>query len=67
MRLLEGDSALVTGAAQGIGRAIAAELGREGARVLATDLADGDLAQPGAASALAARAIRELEIGRAHV
>jgi len=59
-RLLEGDTALVTGAAQGIGRAIAAALADEGARVIASDLADCDLSKTGEAERLAARAIREL-------
>jgi NAD(P)-dependent dehydrogenase (short-subunit alcohol dehydrogenase family) len=60
MRLLEGDTALVTGAAGGIGRGIAAALAAEGAKVLGSDRADCDLQQPGAAAQLAARAIREL-------
>jgi NAD(P)-dependent dehydrogenase (short-subunit alcohol dehydrogenase family) len=58
--LLEGDAALVTGAAQGIGKAIASALAEEGARVLASDVADCDLSVPGAARRLAERAIREL-------
>ncbi|MSQ58385.1 MAG: SDR family NAD(P)-dependent oxidoreductase [Betaproteobacteria bacterium] len=36
-RLLAGDTALVTGAASGIGRAIAMTLAQEGARVLLSD------------------------------
>lgn len=59
-RLLEGDSALVTGAAGGIGRGIAEALEGEGATVLRSDRADCDLSQAGAAQALAARAIHEL-------
>lgn len=59
-RLLEGDAALVTGAAQGIGKAIAAAVADEGARVVASDVADCDLSAPGAAQRLAERAIREL-------
>ncbi|MDF3043558.1 MAG: short chain dehydrogenase, partial [Thermomicrobiales bacterium] len=43
-----GRSALVTGAAQGIGRAIAERLTREGARALLFDI-DGDLAEQTAA------------------
>jgi NAD(P)-dependent dehydrogenase (short-subunit alcohol dehydrogenase family) len=60
-RLLEGDSALVTGAAQGIGQAIASAIAEEGARVIASDVADCDLARSGEPQRLAARAIRELE------
>jgi NAD(P)-dependent dehydrogenase (short-subunit alcohol dehydrogenase family) len=60
MRLLEGDTALVTGAAGGIGRGIAEALAAEGAQVLGSDRADCDLQQPGAAAQLAERAIREL-------
>ncbi len=37
-RLLDGETALVTGAAAGIGRAIAAALAREGARVVLADI-----------------------------
>ena len=59
-RLLAGESALVTGAAGGIGRGIAQALEGEGARVLRSDRADCDLAQPGAARSLADRAVREL-------
>lgn len=59
-RLLEGDSALVTGAAQGIGQAIARALAEEGARVLASDRDDCDLSAAGAALQLAQRAIGEL-------
>ena len=59
-RLLEGDSALVTGAAQGIGQAIARALAAEGARVLASDRDDCDLSAAGAALQLAQRAIGEL-------
>ena len=58
--LLRSDTALVTGAAGGIGRGIAEALRAEGATVLGSDRADCDLAQPGAAAGLAARAIREL-------
>ena len=58
--LLRSDAALVTGAAGGIGRGIAEALRAEGARVLGSDRADCDLAQPGAAAQLAARAIGEL-------
>ena len=57
--LLSSDTALVTGAAGGIGRGIAEALAAEGAKVLRSDLADCDLSQPGAAAQLAERAIRE--------
>jgi 3-hydroxybutyrate dehydrogenase len=39
---LEGKSALVTGAASGIGRAVAADLARHGARVLLADVNEAD-------------------------
>lgn len=58
--LLRGDTALVTGAAGGIGRGVAEALVAEGARVLRSDREDCDLSQPGAAAKLAERAIREL-------
>jgi 3-oxoacyl-[acyl-carrier protein] reductase len=45
--LLDGDTALVTGAASGIGRGIARALAQEGARLVLTDV----LAEPGAALA----------------
>lgn len=60
MLLLPSDAALVTGTGGGIGLAIAQALEQEGARVLRADVKDADLSQPGAAQALAARAIREL-------
>jgi len=63
-RLLEGDTALVTGAAQGIGRAIAQAIQEEGARVLRSDLQDSDLqfdlGRPGAAEKLALESIGRL-------
>jgi len=58
--LFRDDTALVTGAAGGIGRGIAEALAAEGAKVLGSDRADCDLSQPGAAAQLAERAIREL-------
>jgi 3-oxoacyl-[acyl-carrier protein] reductase len=58
--LLQGDSALVTGAAGGIGRAIAAALADEGAKVFGADLADADLSKPGGALGLAREAIARL-------
>jgi NAD(P)-dependent dehydrogenase (short-subunit alcohol dehydrogenase family) len=57
--LLRSDTALVTGTGGGIGLAIAQALEEEGATVLRADVKDADLSQPGAAQALAARAIRE--------
>ncbi|MEJ0068613.1 MAG: SDR family NAD(P)-dependent oxidoreductase [Pseudomonadota bacterium] len=38
-RLLEGETALVTGAAAGIGRAVAIAVAQEGARVVLADIA----------------------------
>ena len=58
--LLDGDGALVTGAGGGIGRAIAAALAGEGARVFAADLAQADLSRPGEPLRLAQEAIRRL-------
>jgi len=64
MKLLQGDTALVTGAANGIGRGIAEALRAEGARVLGADLKasdlDIDLSKPGEAQRLAAEAIAKL-------
>jgi NAD(P)-dependent dehydrogenase (short-subunit alcohol dehydrogenase family) len=59
-KLLEGDTALVTGAASGIGRGIAHALEAEGARVFGADLADADLSTRAGAEKLAAEAIRRL-------
>src|SRR5687767_14172173 len=58
--LVQGDTALVTGAAGGIGRGIAAALADEGATVFGADLQDADLTRPGAALRLAQEAIRRL-------
>src|SRR5918995_576758 len=63
-KLLEGDTALVTGAARGIGRGMVQALRDEGARVLGADLQDADLifdlSKPEAAGQLADEAIRRL-------
>ncbi len=59
-KLLEGDTALVTGAASGIGRGMAQALEAEGARVFGADLAEADLATREGAEKLAAEAIRRL-------
>jgi len=52
--------ALVTGGTGRVGSAISAHLERDGWSVLAAGRADGDLADPGAARALVARAVEEL-------
>ena len=57
--LLPNDRALVTGAAQGIGRAIARALEEEGAKVLAVDR-EFDLSLPGTSERLAEKAIQTL-------
>jgi NAD(P)-dependent dehydrogenase (short-subunit alcohol dehydrogenase family) len=59
-RLLEGDTALVTGAARGIGRGIADALEQEGAKVFRADVEQGDLSKPEGARKLADEAIRSL-------
>jgi len=45
MKLLEGKTALITGAARGIGKAIALKYASEGANVAFTDLAIDDIAK----------------------
>jgi NAD(P)-dependent dehydrogenase (short-subunit alcohol dehydrogenase family) len=64
VKLLEGDTALVTGAARGIGRGMVVALKEEGATVLGADIADADvvsdLSKPENAKALAEEAIRRL-------
>ena len=64
MKLLDGDTALVTGAARGIGRGIAAALEDEGARVLRADIEKADvvcdLSSAEGARRLAEEAIRLL-------
>ena len=59
-RLLEGDSALVTGAGRGIGRAMADAIEGEGATVFRADIADADLSTPDGAKRLADLAIAKL-------
>ena len=59
-RLLDGDSALVTGAARGIGRGIADALEAEGARVFRADVEQADLSNPRDAEKLADEAIGKL-------
>ena len=59
-RLLEGDTALVTGAGRGIGNAIAEALESEGARVLRADVEQADLSTPDGARRLADTAIEKL-------
>ncbi len=60
MSLLEGDTALVTGAGRGIGKAIADALEQEGAKVFRADVADADLSKREAAEKLAEAAIQRL-------
>jgi NAD(P)-dependent dehydrogenase (short-subunit alcohol dehydrogenase family) len=55
--LLRNDTALVTGAAQGIGQAIARAIEEEGGKVWAVDKKDFDLSLPGSASSLVRAAI----------
>src|SRR5688572_19097300 len=58
--LLEGDTALVTGAGRGIGRAIADAVEEEGAKVFRADLGEADLSTAEGAAKLAEDAIRKL-------
>ena len=58
--LLQNDTALVTGAAQGIGQAIARALQEDGAKVFGVDIKDFDLSQPGNAEKLSTKAIQTL-------
>ena len=59
-RLLEGDTALVTGAGRGIGRAMADAIEAEGATVFRADVEQADLTKPQDAEKLADDAIRKL-------
>jgi 3-oxoacyl-[acyl-carrier protein] reductase len=59
-KLLEGDTALVTGAARGIGRAIAEAVEGEGAKVFRADVEQADLSKSTEAAHLAEEAIRNL-------
>ena len=59
-KLVEGDTALVTGAARGIGRAIADALEGEGATVFRADVEQADLSKPQNAEKLADEAVRKL-------
>jgi len=61
MPLLQNDTALVTGAARGIGQAIAREIEAEGGKVLAVDRDDFDLSLPGSALSLVETAIKRLK------
>jgi NAD(P)-dependent dehydrogenase (short-subunit alcohol dehydrogenase family) len=60
MPLLQNDTALVTGAAQGIGQAIARAIGEEGAKVLAVDR-EFDLSLPENSKKLVEHAIQTLK------
>jgi 3-oxoacyl-[acyl-carrier protein] reductase len=59
-RLLEGDTALVTGAGRGIGKGIADALEQEGAKVFRADIEQADLSKLEGARKLADEAIRTL-------
>jgi NAD(P)-dependent dehydrogenase (short-subunit alcohol dehydrogenase family) len=59
--LLRNDTALVTGAAQGIGQAIARAIEEEGGKVFAVDREDFDLSRKGCALSLAKTAIEKLK------
>jgi 3-oxoacyl-[acyl-carrier protein] reductase len=58
--LLRSDTALVTGAAQGIGQAVARAIEEEGGKVWGVDKNDFDLSLPGSALSLAKAAIQKL-------
>jgi NAD(P)-dependent dehydrogenase (short-subunit alcohol dehydrogenase family) len=59
-QLLRNDTALVTGAAQGIGQAIARAIEEEGGKVWGVDRQDFDLSLPGSALSLVKTAIQRL-------
>ena len=60
MKLLQGERALVTGAANGIGRGMVSALREEGAEVYGVDIAEADLSTAAGARKLAEEAIRKL-------
>ena len=60
MKLLQGERALVTGAANGIGRGMVAALREEGAEVFGVDVNEADLSTADGARKLAEEAIRKL-------
>lgn len=61
MERLHGKTALVTAAGQGIGRASAERMAREGARVIATDVNDAALADLAALPGITARRLNVLD------
>lgn len=61
MERLQGKTALVTAAGQGIGRASAERMAREGARVIATDVNDAALADLALVPGIVARKLNVLD------
>ena len=61
MERLQGKTALVTAAGQGIGRASAERMAREGARVIATDVNDAALAELAKVPGITARKLNVLD------